>query len=205
VIVGLWVAVLVLAVSLGVVVLVLTGVVRTLSELRQMDGMVRSSRHIVEGVGLPVGRKAPPLQGRTLTGERFPSNGGSDREPHVLAFVSPGCSPCERLMDELRETDPLGVRIRTILVTDQPPEEAGALRRWTRAHGGDSVVLEDVHEISSLYETTAKPHVFVVGSDGTIAAQGITHTARGVQELLTRAGLSIGSTSDRDGPESADP
>jgi hypothetical protein len=201
-IVGLWVAVFVLAVCLGVVVLVLTGVVRAMSELRQVDRVVRSSPYVVEGIGLPAGRQAPPLQGRTLAGERFPPN-GPVREPHVLALVSPGCSPCERLLDDLVEADPFGDSIRAILVTDQPPEDDSALWRWARTRGRDTVLVEDVHEISELYQTTAKPHVFIVGSDGIIAAQGITHSAHGVAELLRRAGLPIAVDSNRNEGESA--
>ncbi|MGH9065616.1 MAG: hypothetical protein ACRD0L_16915 [Acidimicrobiales bacterium] len=87
-----------------------------------------------------------------------------------------------------------------VVVVSNSPAEAHA-GPWDVPEGAGSldVVLDDHHRIARRFETFATPHLFVVGPDGRVGAQGVVNRIEDVRRLLGPAdhadrGALLGST-----------
>ena len=175
------------AVALIFLLLVVLALVRQVDELdRRLTLVTMAIPGKVGRTGLRPGSSEPSFEGPTLPGGSFVSSDWSGRE-HLVLFAHPGCPPCETLFPELvpelrTGTLPPTVVISQGLATDHPAA-------WQEAVGGDDlvVVLQEGTSIARRFETFVTPHLFVIDTQGRVAAQGIASTLGEANVIVKKA------------------
>lgn len=189
----LWVVVALLAGAIVFLSLVLAAAVRRIDALRvdvatltehldPPDGLESDLVHPASG--LPVGARAPRIEGERVDGGRWSSSTWTGRR-HLVAFADPGCLACEDLVPALLAGAAAGAVPSTVLVGTAAP---GAWpRAWAPPSGAADrvVVLPDVRgEMAAAFDSGFTPHVFVVDEGGAVTAQGPADTLDGVRALV---------------------
>ena len=124
------------------------------------------------------------LRGRTLDGRRFDASSLAGSE-YAVVIANSACRTCEQLVREIEAAPAEAALPRTILITDAP---RGADPSASHPANGRLTVLPDVgRTLSAPFGTLRTPHVFVVGADGRVAAQGVTGSLDGFRELVAAA------------------
>ena len=125
--------------------------------------------HVQLPPGLPVGAQAPrfalaELGGETRTLESLCAQG----KPVMLAFVSPGCGPCQNVFREIgRWQGVLSDRLTVAVVSSGTAAENLPI---AREHGITGVLLQEDFEVFRAYRVRLTPSALVVAPRGTIAS-----------------------------------
>jgi peroxiredoxin/uncharacterized membrane protein YphA (DoxX/SURF4 family) len=100
----------------------------------------------------------------------------ADDRACVLAFVSPGCGPCQLLVPELaRWHDTITERLALTLVTPAEPTQAEAL---AREHALADVLIDEQATVMHEYGVWGTPSAILIASDGTIRSAPVgSHVA----------------------------
>jgi hypothetical protein len=138
------------------------------------------------GGGLPEpgvrsgGREGRDIAGVTLAGDALVIGLGDDSPPTLLAFLSSGCTACERLWQELHAGRPAGLLAAVrlfVLVKDASAESPVRLRALAPA--AVPVVISSAAWRD--YAVSASPY-FVYLEDGQVQGEG---SASGFNEILS--------------------
>ena len=168
-----------LAIALGVVCLRLWRANRHVSQ-----DLARANEALAAfPAGLPIGAPAPSFSlpaddGQTVTLESLIGRG----KPVALVFISPGCSACVDMFEDLaRWQTALADRVTIALLGSG---DKGDLWELTGEHGLTDVLVQDEAEVFNAYRAAATPSVVIVGPDGTIAS--LTRSTQVLIETLVR-------------------
>jgi peroxiredoxin len=132
-----------------------------------------------EHVGLPVGRPAPKfqlanLEERTVTLDELLA----ENRLTLLAFIDPGCGPCNSLLPYIGEWQrDYADKVTFAVITRGTPE---ANRSKAAEYHLKNVLLQKGHEVASAYQASATPAMVAVRPDGAISSR----TAFGVPAIL---------------------
>jgi hypothetical protein len=181
-IVALWISVAVLAAMVIGLALVLRGALQVIEGLKLLD-RPRPARPSGDGDGLPVGDVAPVLRGRTPDGGRFDASSLAG-SVYAVVIANSSCRTCEQLIEEIEAAPAEAELPRTILITDARRGKPTASRH---AKGRMTILPDVTRTLSAPFGTHRTPHVFVMGADGRVAAQGVTGSLDGFRELVAAA------------------
>ena len=137
--------------------------------------------------GLPVGSVAPAFQlpglfGEVLTLDALRATG----RPALLAFVDPGCGPCNALLPDLaRWQKDLAGTVTLALVSRGTPDEN---RAKTQEHGLTQVLLQTDREVAAAYQAHGTPSMVLIRPDGTIGSA----LAQGAEQIRALVARSLG-------------
>lgn len=147
----------------------------------------------VEGIqrdGLPVGEHVLPFEGVTAKGESInwiPQAGRS----YLLAFVSPDCGPCERIIPSLLQLATFYNRIEVVFVVTGQRSLVTKLENKFGLPSSITCLAEEESPIHEDYRVRITPFAFMVGGDGRIRAKGLCDTIEKLQALLSSDGHDI--------------
>jgi hypothetical protein len=176
------IALIVLAVLVGLAWLFLVAVLRSHAELLRRLGAIES-RLDPGGFALgdldggdrrplqtpPTGSlRAADIAGETLAGDAVKVALGAGAPRTLLAFLSTGCSVCGSLWEELRAGGPPSPGVRIVVVTKGAERESLTRLGRLAPADGDVVMSSDAW---STYDVTATPH-FVLVDSGTVTGRG---------------------------------
>jgi hypothetical protein len=192
-VIGLWVAVVVLAAGVVFLGLVLAAAVRRMDELRaEVAALSERLDPVGEGLdhppsGIPVGSAAPTVAGDRIGGGRWSSSAWAGRR-FIVAFADPGCVACDGLVPELIEGAGAGDLVPTVVVGAPAPDAwppdwqppASVQDRVVVVADGDGIV-------AAAFDSGFTPHVFVVDEGGAVTAQGPADSLGSVRTLLREA------------------
>jgi hypothetical protein len=168
--------------------LALRGVVNHLEDLeRRLEVVISAMPGKVKRTGLRVGSPVPEFDAETLRGERISSATLSGVE-HLILFAHPGCAPCEQVVPLVLEEADRGRLPPTVVVSagsaeDHPPAWTEPAERSDRAR----LVVQERSAIARRFETFITPHLFVVGADERVLAQGIAGRLEEVRALIKKS------------------
>jgi cytochrome c biogenesis protein CcmG/thiol:disulfide interchange protein DsbE len=182
-IVALWISVAVLAVMVVGLALVVRGTLQVIEGLKLLD-RPRRAVPSVDGDGLPVGEVAPVLRGRTLDGGQFDASSLAGSE-YVVVIANSACRSCDQFLGEIEAAPADHSLPPTIVITD--PKRDGDPSAVPHANGRLTVIPDVGRALSAPFGTHRTPHVFVVGADGRVAAQGVTGSLDGFRDLVAAA------------------
>lgn len=132
--------------------------------------------HVVDaGVGPDLGQPAPWLPETPSVGDR----------PRLLTFLSTACGTCDALVPALNEIDSAYRRQAEVVVLTR--EQGPDVERWKRRHGLKVPVIPAAKAFSE-YSVTNTPYVFIVDSDGYVAARGGVNHIEHLEALLRQCG-----------------
>ncbi|MBV8941849.1 MAG: hypothetical protein JO342_11245 [Solirubrobacterales bacterium] len=132
------------------------------------------------------GREGHDVVGTTLAGDAVKLGLGKDAPPTLLAFLSSGCSVCQRFWDDLRSgrrPPELAPGIRFLAVTKDPSEESPA-RLGELAGAEIPVVMSSAAWLD--YGAPAAPY-FVYLEAGDVYGEGSASSWRQIASLLRDA------------------
>ena len=147
--------------------------------LGSVDGIQRD--------GLAVGEKAPDITGLNLAGEMTLWKPGQGRTS-FLAFVSPECGPCARIVPFINQVATTNRDLEILLITSGPQERLDLLIEKFHPASPISCLTDDGSGASQHYRVRVTPFAFVVGGNGQILAKGLCDQAKRLQDLLTAGG-----------------
>ncbi len=147
----------------------------------------------IEGVqrdGLKVGDSAFPIEGVTAQGEQIQWSPGSGRSC-LLAFVSPNCSPCERILPSILQLATANSQLEVTLVVTGPKSLATKLRNKFHLPSSITCLADEGERIHEDYRVRVTPFAFMVGGDGRVCAKGLCDTVERLQALLSAGGHDV--------------
>jgi hypothetical protein len=165
--------------------LLLLGLLRHVDELdRRLTLVTAAMPGKVNRLGLPVGSVVPAFQARTIRGDEWQSSALEGQE-HLILMAHPGCAPCENLVPVLA-TQAEERRVPRLLIASEgaPDEHPEDWRNGSLSSERVTLVLQERNSIARLMESFVTPHVFFVGSDGRILAQGVASTVEEVKAIV---------------------
>jgi peroxiredoxin len=129
---------------------------------------------------LEVGVEAPPfvlsdLGGRSVSLETLLAK----QRPIVLLFTDPGCGACDLVLREAADRDGAPV----VVISGGDPDDVAAK---VSPYALETVLLDERHEVSLLYETAAVPTAVLIDADGRVASDPAVGAPE-VGELLRTA------------------
>lgn len=147
----------------------------------------------VEGVqrdGLAVGEVALPVMGVTAQGEPFD---WSPKPGHLslLAFVSPSCGPCVKILPIILQMAQAINQIEVILITDGKSERALQLVEQFHPPASVACIAGEGSSLALAYHVRVSPFTFLIGKDGRILAKSLCDSTARLQYLLDAAGLEL--------------
>ncbi|HEY8745519.1 MAG TPA: MauE/DoxX family redox-associated membrane protein [Chloroflexota bacterium] len=138
--------------------------------------------------GLLVGTPAPAFQlpglhGEVLTLEALRASG----RPALLAFVDPGCGPCNALLPDLaRWQRELAGTVSLAVISSGSAEEN---RAKTAEHGLSQVLLQQEREVATAYQASGTPGMVLVRPDGSIGSP----LAQGAEQIRALVARTLGT------------
>jgi thiol-disulfide isomerase/thioredoxin/uncharacterized membrane protein YphA (DoxX/SURF4 family) len=154
---------------------------RLLSRLDALEGRIgtvawhpqNTSNH-----GLLIGQEGPALIVNGTLGQRLQlPRPYEDDKPALLAFMDPGCGPCEALLPEIATWQSEYADRFRLIVISQGSAEANRLR--AAKHGIYEVFVQTAREVSDAYHIGVTPSAVLLASNGRIAS----HTALGADNI----------------------
>lgn len=144
----------------------------------------------VEGVqrdGLAVGEIAPLFSGITALGE------ATTWEPlapntYFLAFVSPTCAPCARIIPFINQVATTSKNVQVILVVAGLQDNAALLIDSFHLDPSILCVAEEGSGASERYHVRVTPFAFIIGADRHILAKGLCDSPERLQVMLSVGG-----------------
>lgn len=144
----------------------------------------------IEGVqhdGLKIGERAFPIEGVTTQGEHIQWSPELSHS-YLLAFVSPNCGPCERILPFITA---LNSNVEVILVVAGSRMLANKLKMRFRLSSLMICLAEEEEHVYRDYRVRVTPFAFMIGGDGRIRAKGLCDTAEKLQFLLSTNGHNV--------------
>lgn len=134
--------------------------------------------------GLPVGDKAPARTVTDRDGHRHALGRPSDRT-RVLVFMSPGCSACDELADELAPfADAHRSEVELIVLTDGQFEEDEAGAFAARLNCGSGIRLADAPHLIHPYQVPGTPFATVLNRQGVVLGSSIVNHRTDLETLI---------------------
>lgn len=144
------------------------GLLRMVQDLQRRVGSPTSSAEV------PVTGLALPAQGPAC--ELRPEGGG------LVVFVSPSCSACADVLDEIGELQTKGAAASLVIASLGPCPAQGR-----EVSGGlERRCIPDAHGLADLLQVPATPFLLAVDSDGTIADTHLPHGPGSTSEWLSQ-------------------
>jgi uncharacterized membrane protein YphA (DoxX/SURF4 family)/thiol-disulfide isomerase/thioredoxin len=110
--------------------------------------------------------------------------------PAVLVFASQTCGPCRQMLPDLvRWSETLSEQL-TFALIEADVQDVDGLAAEIADHGALLTLLDDRHEVASLYEVGATPSALIVDPAGLIATT--QSSGSGNIEELIRSALTMG-------------
>jgi methylamine dehydrogenase accessory protein MauD len=164
---------------LGIVVI---GLARQLALLHARLGSRGTVLQRADYGGLPKGVPAPRLDGHdVVTGATFRLDDYRGRDV-LLAFVRPNCAACDSLIEALARSD-LRDTQDTIVITS--PDRGSTVDKAAIVRGRRVVsALDRDGRVARDFAVELVPMVYLIDSDGRIAATGIANTASQIEVML---------------------
>jgi methylamine dehydrogenase accessory protein MauD len=147
----------------------------------------------VEGVqrdGLAVGSEAPKFSAVTLAGDTILWEPRRER-PQLLAFVSPECQPCARILPSLNQVARADGGVEVILLVSGPVEGAHHLVEKFHPPAAAVCLADDGSGADARYKVRVTPFAFLIGQDGRVLAKGLCDQPARLQQLLASGGLDV--------------
>ncbi len=115
------------------------------------------------------------------------------RHFYLLAFVSPSCGPCVKILPTILQMARVLNQIEVILITDGKRERA--LQLVEQFHPPTSIVCiaGEGSGLAHAYQVRVSPFTFLIGKDGRILAKSLCDSTARLQYLLDAAGLELPS------------
>jgi hypothetical protein len=168
--------------------LALHGVVNHLEDLeRRLDVVVSGMPGTVKRTGLRVGSPVPEFDAETLQGQRI-SSATLSGVKRLILFAHPGCAPCEQVVPLVLEEADQGRLPPTVVVSAGSAEDHPAA--WTEPaerSGRARLIVQERNAIAKRFETFITPHLFVIGADDRVLAQGIAGQLQEVRALIKKS------------------
>lgn len=143
-----------------------------------------------EGVqrdGLAIGEKAQDITGLNTDGQMTLWKPGQGHN-YFLAFVSPECGPCARVLPYINQVAANSSDLEVILITSGPKERLDQLIEKFHPISSILCLTDDGSGTSQHYRVRVTPFAFVVGENGQILAKGLCDQAKRLQDLLAAGG-----------------
>jgi thiol-disulfide isomerase/thioredoxin len=139
-----------------------------LRRIDQLDSASESSRvSLCEGSVAPA-FSARALGGRVVTLHQLLARGRTV----LLAFVHPGCGPCQALLPDIAEWQRhLADRLTVAVVTTSGDAEEN--RVLIEPHGIQALLVQEGDELLDLYGVFATPAAILIATDGSVSAQPV--------------------------------
>lgn len=171
---ALWLALLFIAVTMSAVV----------RQLGLINRRIPPAGARTANPGPDIGEEMPPMETRTIQGDRLVLGGRS--MPTLLVFMSTGCSVCRDLAPALRSVarDEEG-RLTVIIVSEAGREEDAAHFYGILGLGHVPVVIDPL--VNELYRNHATPYAILLDSDGQVLAKGLVNHLEHLESLLEAA------------------
>lgn len=143
----------------------------------------------VEGVqrdGLSVGERAPAISGITVQGEVINWTPQPTRR-YFLAFVSPNCSPCARVLPFINQLAITSSDLKVLLLASSKDNLHQLVEKY---HPSSSILcLADLGKgTMEQYRVRVTPFAFLIGEDGRVLAKGLCDSKTRLQEMLAVGG-----------------
>jgi cytochrome c biogenesis protein CcmG/thiol:disulfide interchange protein DsbE len=119
-----------------------------------------------------IGRKAPPIQGRSVTGSQTVSMSTLGGKWVLVNFAASWCVPCRGEMPQLEQftSDHAGARDATVLTVAYDEGDVSNLASWLRAsHVGWPAVVDGQAVVD--YGVAGIPESYLVDPAGTVVAK----------------------------------
>lgn len=142
----------------------------------------------VERDGLPVGASAPFVRGVEATGNEVIWTATAGRA-HFLAFVSPECEPCEKMIPLIGRFAEAHPEISVALVVSGPADVAARL--IAKFHPPCPCIAERREGLYNGYLVRVTPFAFAIGPDGRIRSKGLCSDPGRLQRILASGGLPV--------------
>ena len=137
--------------------------------LAQALPAARAPGEAAEPMGLPVGSRAPDFRLPDLSGETVTLAALLDRgKPLLLAYLDPGCGPCNALLPDLAHWQRELTPTVTLAVVSQGSIDAN--RAQVSEHGLTTVLVQRHKEVLQRYEVHWTPSMVLVQPDGTMGS-----------------------------------
>lgn len=179
----LWIVVVVL----GVLEIFETGLLlfllRGLGKMKQQGVFSISKAQPFDPGGLNVGEKAPSFVAVNQDGQTVRLEDVQGRRS-ILAFVSPGCTPCATTIEVLHTFLQEGRDIVVLVVGSVNREQNDA---YAVEHHAQIPVLTPDADVNTAYQVQIKPFVFVLDEDGIVRAKGGMNDREHLEALLMKA------------------
>lgn len=147
----------------------------------------------IEGVqrdGLSVGETAPRFSGITVSEQSIIWE-PLPQHTYFLAFVSPTCSPCARIIPAINQIAVTNKNIQIILVVAGLRDSLELL--VNRFHLSSSIIClaEEGSGTAELYRVRITPFAFLIGTDKRILAKGLCDKPERLREMFTIGGQEV--------------
>ena len=147
----------------------------------------------VEGIqrdGLSVGETAPLFSGIIASGEAIAWE-PIDNHTYFLAFVSPTCAPCARVIPFINQVAATMKNVQVVLVVAGLRDNAALLIDTFHLEPSILCIAEEGSGASERYRVRVTPFAFLVGANKRILAKGLCDKPERLQEMLSASGQEI--------------
>lgn len=144
----------------------------------------------VEGVqrdGLAVGEIAPLFSGITALGEMTAWEPAAPNT-YFLAFVSPTCAPCARVIPFINKVAITNKNVHVILVVAGHGDNAALLMDSFHLDPSILCIAEEGSGASERYRVRVTPFAFIIGTDRRILAKGLCDRPERLHAMLSAGG-----------------
>lgn len=176
----LWIVVIVLGVLVLFETVLLMLLLRALGQIKQQGGLTGSQEQSSGINGLAVGEKAPSFvaldqHDRTIRMDDFKGR------KRILAFITPGCTPCAETIEVLNAflQDTHGIAVLIVGNSDRQQNSIYAIE-----HNAQMPVLTPAFDVDGIYHIRIKPFAFAIDEDGIIRAKSGLNNHEHLEELL---------------------
>jgi methylamine dehydrogenase accessory protein MauD len=150
---------------------------------------------LVPSDGLEIGTEAPALVASDVRNGRTVSLSEFEGQPVIVAFLSPSCGPCTKLVPHLNRLAGERREVPMIAVLTGG-EHDGRGEHYARELSGRIEVVGDADkELERAYEVQRTPLVYLINDEGRIATRTISNDLVDLEDTLGEAGRPQGSAS----------
>lgn len=144
----------------------------------------------VQRDGLHIGAKASSFKGPDIHNNVVEWTQNPEKLS-LLAFVSPTCGPCEKILPSFRQLAAASNDVEIVMIVNGPYVLVQELVERFRPPPSITCLSDEGNDIYEDYRVRAMPFVFIVGRDDRILAKGLCDTPERLQQLLANSGVDI--------------
>ncbi len=147
----------------------------------------------VDGIsrdGLHIGEQAPRFRGMTDEGqdvEWTPVQG----HYQVLAFVSPECQPCAKILPSLGQLAHLRPELSVSLIVNEGGADLERLEQKFLSPPEVQRYADQGGSVYTAYRVRITPFAYLIGKDGQILAKGLCDDVEKLNQLVAVIGIDI--------------